>query len=256
MMRVVSLLLLLLAAPIEQARTGAEHQARLEEWVDPLAEKLLAALPEPGDGLAEFAPWDYEFREPTNWGCPLGCTQLTQIEVQRPYVVVEPALATRVEAAAARALANATKIVSNPGDTTKAMAAQNALEDEEERLRKSVRRLSAEIRINGEAPAPRGVEKAPTRAGVVSGYPVYRFGFNDSSYEPTPAGVRLAIMIGPDGFKNPRVKDNSVMLTEARTAVISVSVQSRSETVAADEAIARALLARVDVAAIAALLKP
>lgn len=256
MLRLVSLLLLLLAPALDQARTAEEHQDRLEAWVGPLAEKLMAALPEPGDGLAEFAPWDYQFREPANWGCPMGCTQLTQIGVQRPYVVVEPALAARVEAVAAKALANATRIASNPGDTTKAMAAQNALEDEEERLRKSVRRLTAEIRINGETPTPRGMEKAPTRAGVVSGYPVYRFAFNDSSYEPTPAGVRLAIMIGPEGFKNPRVKDNSVMLTEARTAVVSVSVQSRPETVAADEAIARALLARVDVAAIAALLKP
>lgn len=256
MLFAASLLLVLLAPAFEQARTGEEHQARLLEWVDPLAEKLMAALPDPPDGLAEFAPWDYEFREPANWGCPLGCTQLTQINVQRPYVVVEPALASRVEAAAAKALANATRIVSNPDASSKAMSEQNALEDEEERLKKSVRRLTAEIRINGEAPSPRGVEKAATRAGTVSGYPVYRFAFTDSSYEPTPAGVRLAIMIGPEGFKNPRVKDNSTMLTEARTAVVSVSVQSRAETIAADEATARALLSRVDVKAIAALLKP
>lgn len=255
MIRVVSLLLFLVAPGLDQARTAEEHQARLEEWVEPLAKQLIAALPDPGDGLAEFAPWDYEFREPTNWGCPIGCTELTQITVQRPYVVIEPALAARVEAAAAKALANATRIVSNPGDT-KAMAAQNALEDEEERLRKSVRRFTAEIRINGEAPVRNGVENAPTRAGTVSGYPVYRFAFRDPSYEPTPAGVRLAIMIGPEGFKNPGVKDNSTMRTEARTAVVSVSVQSHAETIGADEATARALLSRVDVSAIARLLKP
>lgn len=254
MLRPALLLLMLFAPSADQARTGEEHQARLLEWVEPLAEELTKALPEPIEGLALFAPWDYEFSEPANWGCPIGCTDLTQINVQRTYVVREPELATRVEAAAAKALANATRIVSNPSDQ-RLQDAQEKLELEEETLRKSVRRLTAEVRLNGEAPLPRGVERAPTRAGTVNGYPVFRFAFTDASYEPTPSGVRLAIMIGPETFKNARVKDNSVMRTEARTAVISVSVQSRAATVAGDETLARQLLERVDVAAIAKLLK-
>ncbi len=113
-----------------------------------------------------------------------------------------------------------------------------------------------DIRLNGEAPVRNGVENAPTRTDKLSGYPVYRFVFKDPSYDPTPAGVRLAMMIGQEGSKNPRVTDNSAMRTEARTAVVSVSVQSRADTVAADEVSARALLSRIDVASIAALLKP
>jgi hypothetical protein len=254
MMRLVPLLLLLLCAPLlDQARTPEEHQARLAEWVEPLAQQLMAALPEPIEGLAAFAPWDYDFTNPPNWGCPMGCTQLTQVSVERTYVVHEPELAKRADAAAAKALENATRIVSNPTNT-KLQAVQEALELEEETLRKSVRRLTIDIHINGEAPLRRGVEGAPTRAGTVSGLPVLRFAFTDPSYEPTPSGVRLAMMIGPETFKNPRVKDNSLMQTEARTAVVSVSVQSRKSTVAADEAFVRALLERVDVAAIQKLL--
>jgi hypothetical protein len=253
MIRLVPLLLLLCAPLLDQARTAEEHQARLAEWAEPLAEKLLATLPDPIDGLAAFAPWDYDFTEPPGWGCPLGCTQLTQIRVQRTYVVAEPELGKRADAAAAKALENATRIVSNPTNT-KLQAAQDALELEEETLRKSVRRLTAEILVNGEAPLRRGMEGAPTRSGTVSGHPVLRFAFSDPSYEPTPAGVRLAMMIGPESFKNTRVKDNSVMQTVARTAVISVSVQSRKSTVATDEAFVRALLERVDVAAIQKLL--
>jgi hypothetical protein len=255
MAAVLSLLALLWSSPADQARTPAEHQARLEEWVGPLAEQLQATLPEPIEGLAAFAPWDYDFSEPANWGCPMGCTQLTQIHVQRSYVVHEPDLAARVEALAAKALANATRIVQNPADT-RLMSAQNALEDEQDRLTKSVRRLTAEIHINSEGPARRGMEGASTRAGTVGGYTVYRFAFHDESYEPTPAGVRLAIMIGPQGFKNPRVKDNSEMRTEARSAVISVGVISRAATVKADEALVRTLLERINVAEIEKLLKP
>ncbi|HYE87690.1 MAG TPA: hypothetical protein VEA16_15110 [Vicinamibacterales bacterium] len=253
MIRAVGALLLSLAT-FGQARTGEEHQSRLAAWVDPLATQLLAALPEPIEGLAAFAPWDYEFSDPPNWGCPLGCTELTQIHVQKTYVVHEPELATRADAVAAKALANATRIVSHPSDQ-RLYAAQEKLELEEETLRKSVRRLTADIRLNGEAPVSRGMERGPTKSGTVSGYQVYRFSFTDSSYEPTPAGVRLAIMIGPENFKNARVRDNSTMRTEARTAVISVGVQSRAATVAADEAIARRLLERVDIAAIAKLLQ-
>ncbi|HWI16913.1 MAG TPA: hypothetical protein VNT81_04170 [Vicinamibacterales bacterium] len=255
MIRIAAILVLLCAPAAEQARTAEEHQARLAAWAEPLAEKLMAALPEPLEGLAPFAPWDYEFNEPPGWGCPVGgCTQLTQVEVQRKYVVYEPELGTRADAVAAKALANATRIVSNPSDQ-KLQAAQEALELEEETLRKSVRRFTIDILVNGEGAIRRGVEGAPTRAGTVGSYPVTRFAFNDPSYHPTPAGVRLAIVIGPEGFKNPRVKDNSVMQTEARTAVISVSAQSRTATLAADEATARKLLENIDVEAIAKLLK-
>ena len=255
MLRVAPLVLLLCVPAVEQARSAEEHQARLAEWAEPLAEKLMAALPEPPEGLAPFAPWDYEFNEPPGWGCPVGgCTQLTQVTVQRKYVAYEPELAARADAAAAKALANATRIVSNPSDQ-KLQTAQEALELEEETLRKSVRRFTVDVMVNGEGPIRRGVEGAPTRAGAIGTYPVTRFAFSDPSYDPTPAGVRLAIRIGPEGFKNPTVKDNSVMQTEARTAVISVSVQSRTATVAADEVMARKLLERVNVAAIATLLK-
>jgi hypothetical protein len=252
---VLPLLVLLCSAPIDQARTPAEHQARLEEWVGPLAEKLLATLPEPIDGLAAFAPWDYDFTEPPNWGCPMGCTQLTQVLVSKSYVVYEADLPARVEAAAAKALANATRIVQNPSDTT-LMAAQNALDEDQERLMKSVRRITVEIHINGDASLRRGVERAPTAAGAVAGYPVKRFAFSDESYEPTPEGVRLSFLIGPEAFRNARVKDNSEMKTEARTAVVSVSLTSRASTVKADEALARKLLERINVAVLAKLLTP
>jgi hypothetical protein len=255
MIRLIALLLVLgLPAP-DQARTAEEHQARLEAWVDPLAAKLMALLPDPLDGLAEFSPWDYEFREPTNWGCPIGCTSLTQVVVQRKYVVDEPALVKEVEAAAAKALANAMSIGANPTNA-KLQAAQRTLEGEEDRLKKSVRRLQVEIHINSDAPMRRGTESAPTRAGTIGGYPVTRFASNDPSYEPTPASVRLVVRVGPESFKNPRVKDNSEMRTEARSAVVSVIVQSRAATVAADEASARTILERIDLTALAKLLTP
>ena len=256
MLRAATLLLLTLAAwPADQDRPLAEHQARLEAWVDPLAQKLLALLPDPIDGLDEFAPWDYQFREPPSWGCPMGCTELTQILVMRPYVVEEPKLVAQVEAAEARALDLATKFAANPNDA-KLQAALTALERDDKSLKDSVRRLTLEIHLNSRVPMPRGVEGAPTRAGTLAGYPVFRFAFHDPSYEPTPAHVRLAVMLGPETFKNARVKDVSAMATEAKTAVVSVSVQSRTATIAADEAIARKLLERLDLTELAKLLTP
>lgn len=249
-------LMLATAAPAAaQDREIDRHAARLEAWAAPLAEQLMAALPDPIDGLAEFAPWDDEFREPPGWGCPISCLQLTPIRVQRAYVVAEPELEARVAANDEKALANAIKITASPSDE-KLHAAQRAMADMDKTLKDSVRRIVIEVLVNVGPPERRGSEKAPAPAGTVHGYPVQRFAYSDTSYEPTPEGVRLALRIGPESFKPTRVNDVSEMKTEARAATISVSLTSRTATVKTDEALARKHLERVDVAAIAKLLKP
>ena len=110
------------------------------------------------------------------------------------------------------------------------------------------------LTVNGIAHQPRGAEKSGTRAGTIAGYPVYRFEFVDESYEPTPAGVRLAVLIGPEGFTNPKV-DPSKMATEIKTIVVSAGVMSRRDTVKEDEALVRKLLERVDYAELGRMVK-
>jgi hypothetical protein len=244
--------LLFTSAALGQAQSDVE---RLNKWAEPLAEQLLALIPGPSHGLEQFAPWDYEFLEPPGWGCPAGCTAYTRIVVSRPFVVADPALAARVDATAERALAIAMTIAGNPSDS-QLPAAQRALEAEEERLKKSVRRLSVELTINGGPVQPRGLEKPGAPAGTIAGYPVQRFAFRDASYEPTPIGIRLAVLVAPPGFTNPAVPDERSMKTEVKSVLVSVSLQTRPDTATADEAAARQLLERIDVAAVKKLLTP
>lgn len=251
----VLLLLVLTAAPAAaQERDVDRHAARLEAWADPIAQALLAAIPAPFDELAEYAPWDYEFQNPPGWGCPVSCSLLTPIAVKRTFVIVEPALEAKVKANEELALANAIKITGSPADE-RLHSAQRKFEQDDKTLKDSVRRLSVEIMINVGPPTPNGAERPPTRAGEVAGYPVMRFAYTDANYDPLPEGVRFALMIGPPTFRPTKVKDISDMKTEARTAVVSVALTSRSATVKADEVVARKLLERVDLAAIAKLLK-
>lgn len=93
-------LLLALTAPAAQDLPGYEaERARLDAWGERMGARLTSLLPDPIDGLDEWSPWDYQFREPPIYGCPAGCTVLTQVIVSRPYVVKEPGLVERVAAA-------------------------------------------------------------------------------------------------------------------------------------------------------------
>ena len=249
---IAAVILLTAAVPAQERDTDI---ARLSAWAEPHAEQLLALIPAAANGLEQFAPWDYEFLEPPGWGCPAGCTAYARIVVSRPFVVAEPALAARVDATAEKALANAMKIGANPSDE-KLHAAQRALEQEEERLKKSVRRLSVELMINGGPLLPRGMENSSAPAGTIAGYPVQRFAFTDESYEPTPVGIRFAVLVAQPGFKNPPVPDERSMKTEVKSVLVSVSVQTRRDTATADEAAARRLFERIDFDAVKKLLTP
>jgi hypothetical protein len=253
LLRSIAVALLLIASVT--AQEFHKDVARLNEWGEPLGERLLALVPEPADGLDQFAPWDYEFLEVPSWGCPLGCAMYTRLLVERPYVIAEPELASRLEAVEQKSLATAMKIGSNPSDA-KLQASMRALEEEDGRLRKSVRRLTMELMVNGGPVIARGVEKGGTPAGTIAGYQVHRFAFNDAGYDPTPVGVRFAVLVGPPGFKNPAVPDVRSMKTDVKTVLVSVSLQTRAETAKADEVKARQLLERVDFAAIEKLLTP
>lgn len=253
MLRVAVALGLVLAVPPPEQL--ARDQARLDGWAEPLAVALTALLPDPIDGLDEWAPWDDQFREPPAWGCPLGCTVYPQLVVQRPYVVAEPMLTRKVDAAAQKALLNATRIAADPVNA-RLQAAQQSLEDEEETLKRSVRRLTLTIRVNAGSAVPQGVEAPAGDAGSVAGRRVARFTFSDETYAPTSAGVRLAVLVGDPRFQNAPARDVTGMTTEAMTALVSVAVQSRAETITADEALARQLLERVDFASLVKILRP
>lgn len=253
-MRVLAVLLLLACPLGQEAEWPEKETARVAAWAEPLGERLTALLPDPADALDGFAPWDYEFLEPPVWGCPLGCTVYAQLAVSRPYVVRDPGLVANVEATERSAAEMAEKIIAKPADET-LFAQMKRLEQRVETLKRSVRRILLEIRVNEAVQVRRGAEGQPAKIGVIAGYPAYRFTFLDESYEPTPAGVRLAVILGRETFAKQKATRGVDVKTEVQTVVVSAALTSDREHVKSDEALARALLERVDYGELVKLLK-
>ena len=247
----VKLLTLLLAVACLQD-SGQDAKARVDAWMETLGERITELVPEPIDGIERFMPWDVEADHPPIGGCFFGCTQYVRLEKERAFVVAEPELVARADALEKQALEAAMKLAGGPMDE-KAVARVKAMGDAVETLKRSVRRIEVRIALNAQATLTRGVENAGKPAGTIAGYPVYRFAFDDESYGDVPSGVRLAVALGPATFKNPTV-DPSKMQTEVKTIVVSAAVQSRRETVKADEALIRKLLETVKYDELAKLL--
>lgn len=243
--------LLLLLTSLLSVQDPDRTPERTIAWAAETGEKLRAFLPKHIAGLEHYMPWDVEMDETPNSGCPIGCTKYTQAVLERTFVVADAPLIAAVAAAEKRAEVTAGKVVADPMNQALG-AAMRKVEEEVETLKRSARRGQVEIRVNGTPKATWGMEKAGTPAGTIAGYPVYRFAFSDSSYDPTPVGIRLAVVIGSPDFTNPDVQA-SQMLGEVKTILVSARVQTREPHVKNDEALIRKLLETVNYAELAKL---
>lgn len=249
-----ALMALLFAAYQDPAQAPGDDSSRVREWGERVGDRVKALIPSGGEQLAATMPWDVPFDEPPVWGCQLRCAKYVRLAAHRQFVIDEPALVARVEAAERRAAAAAGRIVAAGSNVSPALAAeQSKVEEEIEMLERSARRVDLEIQLNLPVAERRGQEQPSTSAGMIGGYPAYRFAFVDPSYDPTPRGIRLAVLLGPANFSNPTAAPADA-LTEIRTIVVSASVMTRADHAKADEALLRKLLDTFDYAELATLL--
>lgn len=262
------------------AGSGQVEEATAEDWANvearakAVSEKLLPFLPAPTAELTERMAWDSQDfnRVASIWGWgEAGGSGFLPVSVLRRWRFADPALVQQVAVAQTdveeeynrvtvqwRALEprmkekmqrieelsrqgkyeEAIKLAENPDpEEEKLKAKQNELESRVPDLKARVRTLEFFIRVNEAQPSERP-------AGNLKGFPLYRRG--------SERDIWLSVYLGPPGFKAPP----GPVRTEVKSILVRAWVNSRPETVKADETVARQMLEKVDYTGLAKLLQP
>jgi hypothetical protein len=133
---------------------------------------------------------------------------------------------------------------------------QNELADRERHLQNRRRQISFQIHTNRTpattAPAFFGIKPA----GTLAGHPFYRqVRGNTNMGGWIETMVDLAVLIAPLGYENPKVKIGRRELA-VKSIVVWAWIESRPDTIQADEAAARKVLESVDYNGLAKLIQP
>jgi len=133
---------------------------------------------------------------------------------------------------------------------------QKELDDRERNLTNRRRKVSFQIHTN-RTPTTTAPAFSPMKpAGTLAGHPFYRElrgNLNMGSWTETM--VDLAVFLGPAGYQNPKIQIGHRELV-VKSIVVWAWIESRPDTIQADETAARRVLESIDYNGLSKLIKP
>jgi hypothetical protein len=133
---------------------------------------------------------------------------------------------------------------------------QKDMDDRERQLTNRKRQVSFQIHTNRTptTTAPKFTRIKP--AGTLAGHPFYRQDEGNSKAGVWDASfVDLAVFLGPPGYVNPKIKIGHREFA-VKTIVVWAWIESRPDTIQADEATAKKVLEKMDYEGLAKLIEP
>jgi hypothetical protein len=132
---------------------------------------------------------------------------------------------------------------------------QQDIADRERELANRRRQVNFRIYTN-RTPTTTAPKFAPKPAGALVGHPFYRqVEGNTNMGSRVESFVDLAVFVGPPGYENPKVKIGHKELA-VKCIVVWVWIESRPDTIRADEATVRKVLESMDYDGLAKLIEP
>jgi hypothetical protein len=274
--------ILLLAASQLVLTGSAWAQQNPVQWGDATAEKMSHFLPEPAAGLVSRTPWG---RQTDNQvvvrSGGTGTPQYQDAATERLWFFDDPALFQQVAAAQKErtdldhahqedvksplsernALQNQARDLLKKGQMKEFQAVmeqmktadapyeakKKELDDRVGTLQQRDRRLQFSILANYTLYDWIGPQAEPVSS--LAGHPLYHANARASGDAPSEF-ISMAIYLGPPGFRNPSARNPEL---KVKCILVRVDVSSSAphpETIKADEAVARQMLAKVDYASL------
>ena len=133
---------------------------------------------------------------------------------------------------------------------------QKDIADRERELEGRLRNVSFQIHTN-RTPTTTAPRFAPKPAGSLAGHPLYRQdeGNTKMGGDRLESRVDLAVFLAPAGYENPRIRIGHRELA-VKSIIVWAWIESRPDTMRADEATVRKILEKMDYDGLAKLIAP
>lgn len=228
------------------AGQALSQQVTWKDWGKATADNLVAFMPEGISGLIDWMPWDRkDSNKPISKVAPGEWVSYTfcLIRVERDWRISDPSLVKEYEDLdrQGQALLKRSEELAKTDkkEFMKLLGEIGKLTEKKNELTFKARYLTFFIDANMPPQEWFGVGVKPI--GTMQGFPVYRSSGRDV--------VKLGVYLGPEGFRNPILKQGEQIRAELKSILVHVWVNP------ADEALAKQMLEKVDYEGLSKLIK-